>query len=133
MKFARWTYLLAGIYGLLILSPQYFLFEKNGQDYPPPINHPEYYYGFLGVALAWQIAFLIIASDPQRYRPIMAATVIEKYSYGLAVVILYAQSRVAVAVLAVAIIDIILGTLFIISYIKVRGWRSPAEPQGALL
>ena len=64
MKFAKWTYLIAGIYGLLILLPQYFLEVQNGIDYPPPINHPEYYYGFIGIAVAWQIAFLIISRDP---------------------------------------------------------------------
>jgi hypothetical protein len=120
MKFAKWTYLIAGIYGLLILIPQYFLEEKNGIDYPPPINHPEYYYGFIGVAVAWQVAFLIISRDPQRYRPIMIASIIEKYSYGLAMVILYLQARVATAVLGVAIIDTILGTLFLIAYIRLR-------------
>jgi hypothetical protein len=120
MKFAKWTYLLAGIYGLLVLTPQYFLEEQNGIDYPPAINHPEYYYGFIGVAVAWQIVFLIISRDPQRYRPLMIASVIEKYSYGLAVAILYFQSRVVMAVLATGIIDMILGALFLIAYLRCR-------------
>jgi hypothetical protein len=101
MKFAKWTYLVAGIYGLLVLVPQYFLEEKNGRDYPPAINHPEYYYGFIGVAIAWQIVFLIISRDPKRYRLIMIAS-----------------DRVAGAVLAVGTIDMILGTLFLIAYRK---------------
>lgn len=33
--------------------------SRNGIDFPPPINHPEYYYGFIGVAIAWQVAFII--------------------------------------------------------------------------
>lgn len=120
MKFAKWTYLVAGIYGLLVLVPQYFLEEQNGRDYPPAINHPEYYYGFIGVAIAWQIAFLIISKDPPRYRPIMIASVIEKYSYGIVVIILYLQGRVAMTILSTGIIDLILGTLFLIAY---RGLR----------
>lgn len=115
MKFARWTYLIAGIYGLLVLVPQYFLEEKNGRDYPPVINHPEYYYGFIGVAIAWQIAFLIISKDPRRYRPLMIASVIEKFSYGIAVVILYLQGRTGSMVLSTGMIDMVLGTLFLIS------------------
>lgn len=115
MKFAKWTYLIAGIYGLLILLPQYFLETKNGIDYPPPINHPEYYYGFIGVAIAWQIAFLIISKDPRRYRPLMIASVIEKFSYGIAVVILYLQGRTGSMVLSTGMIDMVLGTLFLIS------------------
>jgi hypothetical protein len=117
MKFAKWTYLLAGIYGLLVLVPQYFLEAKNNIDYPPPINHPEYYYGFIGVAVAWQIAFLIIATDPKRYKLMMIASVIEKFSYGIAVVVLYMQARVtAELVLLTGIIDLFIGILFIISF-----------------
>jgi hypothetical protein len=117
MKFAKWTYLLAGIYGLLVLVSQYFLEAKNNIDYPPPINHPEYYYGFIGVAVAWQIAFLIIATDPKRYKLMMIASVIEKFSYGIAVVVLYMQARVtAELVLLTGIIDLFIGILFIISF-----------------
>jgi len=118
MKFARWTYLLAGIYGLLVLVPQYFLEEKNGMSNPPAINHPEYYYGFIGVGIAWQIAFLVISRDPQRYRPLMIATIIEKYSYGIAVVVLYVLNRVGATIVATAIIDMFLGAMFSIAYLK---------------
>ena len=71
MRFARWVFRLAGIYGLIVLLPQYFLEERIGRDDPPPITHPEHFYAFLGVAVAWQVAFLVIAQDPIRYRPIM--------------------------------------------------------------
>jgi hypothetical protein len=120
MKFAKWTYLLAGIYGLLVLIPQYFLEEKNGRDYPPAINHPEYYYGFIGVAVAWQIAFLIVSKDPTRHRPIMIASVLEKLSYGVAVIILHLQGRVAMTILSTGIIDLILGALFLIAYMRLK-------------
>lgn len=118
MKFATWVYRIAGIYGLLILVPQYFLEGQNEIDFPPPINHPEYYYGFIGVAVAWQIVFLIISADPQRYRRIMIAAIVEKYSYGVAMTVLYVQERIAIAVLVTAMIDLVLGTLFIIAYRK---------------
>ena len=120
MNFAKWVYRIAGIYGLLVLTPQYFLETKNGFDFPPPINHPEYYYGFIGVDLAWQVAFLLIAGDPKRYRPLMLATLIEKYSYGLAVFVLFWQGRLAMTMLVFGIIDIVLGTLFAIAYKKVH-------------
>lgn len=116
MKFAKWVYRVAGIYGLLIVPPLYFLETKTGIDYPPPINHPEYYYGFIGVVLAWQVAFLIIAHDPKRYRPLMLASVIEKYSYGLAVFVLYGQGRLALTIVILGMIDTLLGTLFVLSY-----------------
>src|SRR5262249_51715374 len=93
MKFAKALFLIAGIYGLLVLAPQYFLEEKNGRDFPPVITHPEYYYGFVGVAIAWQIVFLILSRDPVRYRPIMLAAVVEKASYAIATMILYLKGR----------------------------------------
>jgi hypothetical protein len=119
MKFAKWVYLIAGVYGLIALVPQYFLETRNGITFPPAINHPEYYYGFIGVAVAWQVAFLIISRDPARYGPLTIATVIEKYSYGLALIVLYAQGRIVSAVLLFGLIDLTLGTLFAIAYIKV--------------
>jgi hypothetical protein len=51
MKFSKIVFYAAGVCGLLVLVPQYFLEEKNGRDFPPAINHPEYYYGFIGVAV----------------------------------------------------------------------------------
>ena len=120
MRFAKWTYLVAGVYGLFVLVPQYFLESWNSINFPPPINHPEYYYGFIGVAVAWQVAFLIISRDPKRYRPLMIATVIEKYSYGLACLVLYAQARIAGPVLVTGLIDLFLGTLFAVAFVKTK-------------
>ena len=116
MKFARSIYLVSGLYGLLMLVPQYFLESRNGMNFPPVINHPEYYYGFIGVAVAWQIGFLIISRDVERYGPLMIATVIEKYSYGFAVVVLYGQGRVEGLILLTGLIDLVLGTLFAVAY-----------------
>ena len=71
MTFARWVYRIAGIYGLVVIGPLYFLEAQIGRDQPAPITHPEYFYGFAGVTLAWQVAFLIIGQDPVRYRWLM--------------------------------------------------------------
>src|SRR5262245_705061 len=49
MRFAKWVFLLAGITGILVVIPLYFLEERFGRDQPPPVNHPEFYYGFVGV------------------------------------------------------------------------------------
>jgi hypothetical protein len=117
MRFAKYVFLVAGVYGLLALAPQYFLESKIGADYPPPINHPEYFYGFVGVALAWQVVFLIISRDPARYRPIMLAAVIEKITFGVAAIVLYAQGRVPGAILGFGCIDLVLCALFAASYV----------------
>lgn len=93
---------------------------QTGQDFPPPINHPEYFYGFIGVALAWQVAFLLIARDVQRYRLLMLPAVLDKLTWGLATLMLYAQGRLAFAVVGFGIIDLILGTLFLWAFYATR-------------
>jgi len=62
-------------------------------QYPPAINRPEFYYGFAGVTLAWQVMFLVIASDPVRYRTAMLPAVLEKAGFAIAVPVLYAADR----------------------------------------
>lgn len=118
MKFARRIFSIAGIYGLIVLTPQYFLEAKNGRDFPPAITHPEYYYGFIGVGLAFQILFLTIARNPVRYRPAMVAAMLEKFSFGAAVITLYLLSRVNVLMLGFSCIDLALGILFSVAYAK---------------
>ncbi|HEY0051354.1 MAG TPA: hypothetical protein VGB68_18805 [Pyrinomonadaceae bacterium] len=120
MKFARYTFLIAGIYGLIVLAPQYFLEAKNGLDFPPAITHPEYYYGFTGVALAWQIAFLIISRAPSRYRPMMIPAVLEKLSFGAAAIVLFWQNRLPLMLLGAGILDLILGALFVVAFLKTK-------------
>ena len=93
MKFAKIIFRIAAIWGVLVLTPLYFMFDLIGRNDPPPITHPAFFYGFIGAGLAWQIAFFFIATDPVRYRPLMIPSIFEKFSYGIAVVILVAQHR----------------------------------------
>ncbi len=118
MKFAKWVFLIAGIYGVLAVVPMYFSENQIARDYPPAITHPEYFYGFAGVTLAWQIAFLVIASNPSRFRLMMLPAVVEKLSYVIAVVFLYAQQRVHMLILSSAVMDLILGILFVLAFCR---------------
>ena len=115
--------MIAGIYGLVVMLPQYFLEEKTGRDFPPPITHPEYYYGFIGVVAAWQVLFLLLAKDPVRYRMMMIPAVLEKASFAIAVIVLFLQDRVAPVMLVFATIDLILGALFVVAYMKTPNER----------
>jgi len=126
MLFAKGVFRLAGAIGLVLIVPQYFLEEQTGRDFPPPITHPEHYYGFLGVTLAWQVLFLIIAADPVRLRPAMPAAVLEKASFAVAVPILYAQQRVPALLIGFALLDALWGVLFVVAYLK-----TPDRPGGA--
>lgn len=121
MKFAKSLFSIAGIYGLLVLLPQYFLEAKTGRDFPPAITHPEYYYGFIGVALSWQVLFLILARDPLRYRAMMLPAVLEKATFGLVAVVLFLLGRVSAVMLGFGIVDLIFGALFVVAYAKTGG------------
>jgi len=89
MKFTKIVYGIAAAYGFISLLPLYFLIGRVGHDAPPPITHPEFYYGFLGVTLLWQIVFVLIARDPLRYRPIMPLAILEKFVYSVPVFMLF--------------------------------------------
>jgi hypothetical protein len=118
MRFAKWVFLFAGISGILMVLPPYFLEAKTGEEYPPPINHPEYYYGFFGITLAWQFLFLVIGSDPVRYRLAMLPAMLEKVSFALAIPVLYAQGRVPPILLGFAAMDATWLLLFIAAYLR---------------
>lgn len=118
MKFARIVFRVAAIWGVLVLTPLFFIFHLIGQNDPPPITHPGFFYGFVGAALAWQIAFFIIATDPARYRPLIIPSVFEKFSYGIAVVLLVMQGRMRSSDLVFGGIDLLLGVLFVIAFLK---------------
>jgi hypothetical protein len=120
MTFARRVFLASGIYGLLVVGPLYFLEARIGEQQPPPITHPEYFYGFVGVTLVFQLPFLVISRDPVRYRPIMLMSVLEKASYFIAIPILYAAGRVPFIVLVGSLFDFVWGCLFAMSYVKTR-------------
>ena len=108
MKFAKFTFYLAGIWGLLVITPLYFLFDIINQKDPPPITHPGFYYGFVGAAFAWQIAFLVIARDPLRLRPMILPSIVEKFSYAIAVITLVAQGSMHHSDLVFAATDTLL-------------------------
>jgi hypothetical protein len=114
MKFARYTFLIAGIYGLLVLVPQYFV-EAAGAA---AIAVPEFFYGFLGVAVAFQLVFIIISTDPQKYRPMILPSIVEKFSFAIAVAVLVYSGRTSGQIVIGAALDLLLGALFIVSWFK---------------
>ena len=124
MKFARIVFWIAGAYGVLVLAPAYFLFDMAGRVDPPPITHPQFYYGFVGVALAWQAAFFVIARDPLRFRPMMIPAVLEKVGYAGAILVLRLQGRIAPAAVLTGLPDALMAVLFVMAFFKAK----PARP-----
>jgi hypothetical protein len=67
MKCARFVYIAGGVWGIAALAPFYWLVDISGRRYAPPVDYPQFFWGFLSVALAWQCAFLLIGSNPARF------------------------------------------------------------------
>jgi hypothetical protein len=127
MTSARWIFRIAGIYGVLVIAPLYFLERLINANQPPPITHPEYFYGFAGVTLVWQLVFLLISSDPVRYRPMMPLAMLEKIAWAVAIPILYFQGRVEPILLAGAAGDAVLLVLFVLAYARSRAADAPSD------
>ncbi len=120
MRFAKIVFWIAAIWGVLVLTPLYFMFDLIGRNDPPPITHPGFFYGFVGAGLAWQIVFFVIATDPVRYRPLIIPSVLEKVSYVAPVVVLVLQGRTHASDLVFVGSDLLLGFLFVVAYLKIR-------------
>ena len=118
MKFAKIVFWLAAIWGFLIIAPLYFMFALISKNDPPPITHPGFFYGFVGVAMVWQLAFILIAGDPIRFRPMMIPAILEKLVYSIPVIILVLQKRMHPADLVFSATDLLLAVLFLIAYLR---------------
>jgi hypothetical protein len=78
MKFAKIVFWTAGIWGILVLTPLFFILDSISRNDPPPVTHPGFYYGFATVGLAFQFVFVVIARDPVRFRPMMIPSIFER-------------------------------------------------------
>ncbi len=116
MTFARVVFLVAGVWGIVVLTPLYFLVDVTGRRYTAPIDYPHFFYGFLSVAMAWQIAFLVIGSSPARFRPLMIPSILEKLGHVAGVGALYGQGRLSLADAQAAGPDLLLGVAFMLAF-----------------
>jgi hypothetical protein len=121
MKFAKIVFWIAAIWGFLIITPLYFMFTLIGENDPPPITHADFFYGFVGLALVWQITFIFIARDPVRFRPLMICAILEKLAYSIPVIILVLQKRMHPTDLVFSATDLTLGALFLAAYFRTPG------------
>ena len=110
MRFARWSFWLAGIYGLVVLLPLY------GQA---PLNAASLWmFGFAGAAAATQLAYLLIGSDPLRYRMVIPVGIVSKLSFFIPVALLYRHGEVPGMLMGFALGDLALVGLFTVNFIR---------------
>ena len=105
----RWWFRGAAIYGTLGLLS---LLTRTA-----PGGDVLFYYGFIGTALAFQLAFWIIGGDPVRHRPLMLAGVVEKLGFVLpTVALLISLGGVGNDTLVAGLIDLTLGIGFVLAW-----------------
>ena len=124
MRFAKIVFWIAGIWGVLVLTPLYFIFNMIGRNDPPPITHPAFYYGFVSVSLAFQLVFFVIAKHPVLLRPMMIPSMLEKFGYGATLFLLFLQDRLHPQDLALGGIDVLFGVLFLIAFFKTEAEKT---------
>lgn len=120
MRLAKVVFIVAGVWGIVVLTPFYWLVDLTGRHYGAPTEYPHFFYGFFSVAMAWQIAFLIIGSSPRRFRPLMIPSMLEKFGYVITQAVLYGQARISWPDAESAVPDLLLGVLFIVAFAKTR-------------
>jgi hypothetical protein len=107
-------FLLAAIFGILVLAPAVLLERVNGLSLPPAIaDFPQIYRLLLGPALAAQFLFLLIAVDPRRFRSLMLIGIVEKSAAVLGIpLLLAAGGAISGPLWAVPVVDGAFGIAF---------------------
>ena len=127
MKAVRIIFGLAALWGFVALIPGLFGEAAFNAEMPPAITHPEFYYGFHGVALVFQLIFVMIALDPVRYRALIPIAMLEKLAFFAPTMWLYNEGRVGEGgPFYGAIIDGVLLLLFALAWWLMRGQENGA-------
>jgi hypothetical protein len=113
---ARWIFTIAAAYGIPVLGAWMFITPKMVGH--ARYQQPEIYYGFGSLGLAWQFAFVLIASDPIRYRPLMLiAAVFEKFFFSGILIVLMLRQIAGLHWIPFAAIDGSMGVAFVVAYL----------------
>jgi len=132
MRFAKVVFVGGGIWGFAIVTPLYFLRHTVLQQHPSLATDPGFFYSFLAVTMAWQLAFLVIGFDPVRLRPLMIPAMVEKFGYVLTMGILWMGGQTPASEALLAVPDCALGVLFMVAFAKVRSSSVSALPSRAV-
>ncbi len=116
----RWVFILAAIYGIPLLT--FWMFTTPRMVGHARNQQPEMYYGFGSIGLAWQVVFVLIATNPVRYRPLMLiAAIFQKLFFSALLIWLLLRHIAGMHWLPFAVADGLFGIGFLIAY-----WITPA-------
>ena len=127
MTFAKWVFWIGGVWGVLVVGPLFFLEDALAGATGKPFSHPDTFYGFVASTFAWQLAYLLIARHPDRYRPFMLLGALGKLIYAGAAWTLFGQGRIAITVPMLASPDLVLAVLFVVAWFKTRPAKAQAD------
>jgi len=128
MKLAKWIYLVAGVFGLLVMAPMALAEKAIEQIMPPAVYHPEFFYGFVLLNACWQILYLFLSTDPIRYRPMMIPSFLAKASGVAALTWLSLQGRISSQWTVTIIVDGIWALLFVVAFWAAGRGPKKSEP-----
>jgi hypothetical protein len=106
VKFAKIVFRIAG--------------DEINRRFPPPITHPQYYYGFVALAWVFQLVFFVIAGDPVRFRPLIIPSIFEKAGFVITCLVLLLRGGITPGEASGAAADLLLGILFICAFFTTR-------------
>ena len=120
-SFARKVFLAACAWGAVTLLPLPFLRGAIEQD--GSLSHPEYFYGFIGVCVVFQIIFYMVAQRPVYYRALIACCALEKVAFAGPAAVLVAAGHAAPSLLFFAAGDTFFLVLFLCAYYRLPAHR----------
>ena len=115
MKFAKWVFILAAVWGFLTVTPLYLAENAIAQRYGP-LTYPEWYYGMVTIIVVFQLLYLLIGRDPVRLRPVMPVAILGKVGFASTLWTLYALGRTPLQTTLSGSPDLIWAVFFIIAY-----------------
>jgi hypothetical protein len=117
MRFAKWVFTLAAIYGLITIPLTYFAEPEMARRFGA-LGQPLWFYGFLGVVLVFQLVYLQTGRDPVRYRPFMLLSLLAKLSFVVTAAAMFMVGRTVAEQALVTAPDLIWSVLFAAAYLK---------------
>jgi hypothetical protein len=117
MRFAKWVFTLAAVYGLVTLPLTYFGEDAMVARYGP-MGQPIWFYGFVSVVLVFQLVYWQTGRDPVRYRPFMLLSLLAKLSFVVTAAALYAARRTVLEQALLTTPDLIWSVLFAVAYVR---------------
>ena len=115
MKFARWVFLIAGILGLLPVLPLAYDTIANGEAILPDFASMGLFFCVVVFQyVCWQILYIVLASDPVRYRLMMIPSFFAKVSapFNPIWLFLYGFNYW----IPIAVVDVVFAILFLIAF-----------------